>query len=141
MKKILLPVDGSKTCNLSFEYAKTLAEKFGSEIIIVNVQNINTVVTWGVDSLAYKDNVFDPHKLAEEIIKDASKFFDGTGIEVTLKSAIGDPATQILKMAESEHCDVIVMCTHGMSATKRFLLGSVTNKVVHHAHIPVLVVR
>lgn len=141
MKKILLPVDGSRTCVLSLEYAKQIAEKFDSEIVLVNVQNISTVVTWGVDSLYTKDNVFDPHKMAEEIIKDAAKTFEGTGIKVILKSAIGDPAVQILKLAESEDCDVIIMCTHGMSATKRFLLGSVTNKVVHHAHIPVLVVR
>jgi nucleotide-binding universal stress UspA family protein len=64
------------------------------------------------------------------------------GIEkVQTKQTSGDPAEEIVKMAENEGFHLVVMCTHGMGITKRLLIGSVTNKVVHHSQIPVLTVQ
>ena len=67
--------------------------------------------------------------------------FAGTDIPIKTLTCFGNPASKILDVIEQEKVDFVVMCTHGMSATKRFLIGSVTNKVVHHSKVPVLVVR
>lgn len=141
MKKILLPIDGSHICSKAFEHAKKIAEKFDSKIIIFNAQDLTPPFGWLYDPVISKNEKHNPEKIAEKIVKDGKKAFDGTRINTTTKTALGDPAVTILEVAEKEECDLIIMCTHGMSKSKRFLLGSVTNKVVLHSTIPVLVVR
>jgi nucleotide-binding universal stress UspA family protein len=60
---------------------------------------------------------------------------------IETKELVGDPASEIINEADEGDYDLVVMRTHGMGATKRFMLGSVTNKVVHHIKKPILVVR
>jgi nucleotide-binding universal stress UspA family protein len=62
-------------------------------------------------------------------------------LKIQIKETAGDPAVEIIEEAKKGEYDLIIMRTHGMKATKRFMLGSVTDKVVHHVGIPVLVVR
>ncbi|KXG74718.1 universal stress protein [Thermotalea metallivorans] len=62
------------------------------------------------------------------------------GLDVRTVSAVGHPADQIIATAKEEAVDLIIMATHGMSMMKRYLIGSVTNNVVHHSTIPVLVI-
>lgn len=141
MKKIFLPIDGSEICPKAYEHAKKIAEKFDSEILIFNAQDLTPPFGWLYDPVISKNEKNNPEKIAARIVEDAKKSFDGTGIKVTTKTALGDPAVTILEVAEKEGCDLIIMCTHGMTRSKRFLLGSVTNKVVLHTKIPVLVIR
>jgi len=141
MKKILLPIDGSEICIKSYEYAKDLAQKYNSKIVILNSQNIVPPFGWVYDPGVSKNPEHDPEILGKKIVEKAKEYFSNTGIEVETMVTTGDPAVAILQVADSQNCDLIIMCTHGMSASKRFLLGSVTNKVVHHANIPVLVIR
>lgn len=141
VKKILLPIDGSDVCPRAYEYAKKIAEKFDSEIIIFNAQDLTPPFGWLYDPVVSKDKGQDPKVIAETIVESGKEYFEGTGINVTTKTSLGDPAATILEIGEEEGCDLIIMCTHGMSRSKRFLLGSVTNKVVLYSNIPVLVIR
>jgi len=139
MKKLLLPVDGSEGCILAYDHAKLFASKFGAEVVILNVQDELPIGYGGVD---YKGAGTEKlENKAEEILKKAKSHFDGTDINISTKFVIGDAASAIIDTAEEDGCDIIIMCTHGMSGTKRFLMGSVANKVVHHATVPVLVLR
>jgi nucleotide-binding universal stress UspA family protein len=63
------------------------------------------------------------------------------GISATLAPRTGDPATAILDVAEREGADLIVMGTRGLGTAERWLIGSVSDKVLHHAHCSVLVAR
>jgi nucleotide-binding universal stress UspA family protein len=65
---------------------------------------------------------------------------EGINAVVTITKA-GDPSEVIVEIAESGDFHLILMCTHGMGAAKRLLIGSVTNKVVHHSSVPVIVIR
>lgn len=141
MKKILVPVDGMETCEKTFETAKSLAEKFGSELVVLYVKPV-------VDPLSHPSYLaLEEHSdvhiedIAKTIAKKAAEKLEGDGRNVYAIVENGDPASTIIDVASKENCDMIVMCTHGMGAVKRFFLGSVTNKVVHHAEVPVLVVR
>ena len=139
MKKILLPVDGSESCVLAYDHAKTFAQKFGAEVLILNVQD---EIPHGYGGVDYKEaGTAKLEKNAQEILKKAKESFEGTEIKIDTKFVIGDAASAIIDAAENEGCDIIIMCTHGMSGRKRFLMGSVANKVVHHASVPVLVLR
>ncbi len=143
MKKILVPVDGTDSCSKALDYAKDLAEKFDSEILIFNSQEISPSFVWLNDPVIINNTEYDPEKIAHDIVEQTSELLrkKNPNLKIHLKTSLGDPAHAILDIAESEECDLILMSTHGMKAVRRFLLGSVTNKVVHHAHIPVLVVR
>jgi len=141
MKRILLPVDGSVTCFGAFDYAKNLALEFDAEIIILNSQDISPSFVWLNDPMLAANTQYDPKKVANEIVAKAARYFDNLDLKITCKTEIGEAAHAIIDVADQEEVDLIVMCTHGMSAAKRFLVGSVTNNVVHHANVPVLVIK
>ncbi len=141
MKKILVPVDGLETCQKTFETAISLSEKFGSELVVLYVKPI-------VDPLSHPSYLaLEEHSdihiedIAKDIAEKATDKLRGDNRTVYTVIEGGDPASTIIDVASRENCDMIVMCTHGMGTVKRFFLGSVTNKVVHHAEVPVLVVR
>lgn len=140
-KKILVPVDGTQNCEKVFDYAKELALTFKSEIVLFNAQEIAPTIAWVNDPIAYQQIVIDPDKIAQDILNKALTCFEDTQIKVTTCFSLGDPAHAILDQAEASECDVIIMSTHSNKAITRFLLGSVTDKVVHHAKVSVLIVR
>jgi nucleotide-binding universal stress UspA family protein len=55
--------------------------------------------------------------------------------------AEGEADRKIVEIAETQDFHLIMMCSHGMGAAKRLLIGSTTNKVIHHSNIPVLVIK
>jgi len=141
MKRILLPVDGSESCQKSFETAKDLALKFDAEVIVLTVTTPYEQIFHGPSNAYQSFHDENYHALAERIISTAIGKFNDTGVKV--KSAIEDGyiGLSIIDYAEKEEVDLIIMCTHGMGGLKRFTLGSVTHKVVMHATVPVLVIR
>ncbi len=151
MKKILLPIDGSEECMASYSMAVDFFQKYGSEITVLYVNQIipaNIDYAIGSNPKYHISNVdsavdMEGEKLSfsDSILKKAESWFAEKNVPVILKSTDGDPSSSIIDIAENESFDMIIMCTHGMSASKRFLLGSVTNKVVHYSKIPVLVMR
>ncbi len=147
MKKILLPIDGSEECRASYHMAVDFFHKYGSEITVLYVnQFLATTIDYeigdnpryhisGADAAIYMESASD------SILKTAEGWFAEKDVPVLTKATKGDPASSIIDTAENESFDMIIMCTHGMSASKRFLLGSVTSKVVHYSKTPVLVMR
>lgn len=126
MKKILLPTDGSMECQKTLDIAEDLAKKFDGEITIFHVFDYHVVTT---------------EEEGKEMLEKAVEYFEKKGVKVNSKIVKGYPAADIIDEAEKGGYDVMIMCTHGMTAGKRFLLGSVTNKVLHHVNIPMLIVR
>lgn len=161
MDKILLPIDGSNTCQKSYDYAKEYALKFGSKITVVYVAegysdlfkkgskfyDIDEIVAeyLGPDSDAkdltenQKDAILDD--LIKKILDHAKSIFKEVDTDVETVVLKGKPANKIIDYSEEYDFDMIIMCTHGMSRLRRFTMGSTTNKVVHHATVPVLVIR
>ncbi len=148
--KILLPYDGSDYCFKAFEYVLKHIHSLGKcEIYILNVQKgylPGTIETSyiSLDSCAYKDDSIQNRrhgKIHLESIRKAVTFFKNHNIEVRVMIGFGHPAEVILDVSRLEYFDMIVMCTHGMGAAKRFTLGSTTNKVVHYSNVPVLIIR
>ena len=62
------------------------------------------------------------------------------GVAIEMHNVDGDPADMIIKMAESTHADLVVVGNRGMAGMKRFVLGSVPNKVAHHCPCSLLIV-
>jgi nucleotide-binding universal stress UspA family protein len=77
----------------------------------------------------------------EATLRQAAESMQEAGLEVETFSRQGDPADAILDVAEENGADLIIVGNKGMSGAKRFLLGSVPNKVSHHAPCSVMIIR
>jgi len=82
-----------------------------------------------------------PARGREETLDQAARALKASGIEVETLPREGDPADAILDVAEEKNADLIVVGNKGMTGAKRFLLGSVPNKVSHHAPCSVMIIR
>jgi nucleotide-binding universal stress UspA family protein len=83
----------------------------------------------------------NPREDVDATLKEAADGIEGAGIEVDTYAREGDPADAILDVAEEQNADLIVVGNKGMTGAKRFLLGSVPNKVSHHAPCSVMIIR
>ncbi|OED29825.1 universal stress protein [Methanosphaera sp. WGK6] len=140
-KRILLPTDGSKNSEKAIKHACNMATHEHAEIVVINVIDSKHLTSLPEDALDDDTEfVFEEHgdvvtKHVEELIKETDE-----NIKVSSITAEGDPATAIIKAAEKENMDVIVIASSGKHILDRFLLGSVTSKTIKYSTIPVLVI-
>ena len=80
-----------------------------------------------------------PVRKAEAIVEQVAK--EKPGLKITTRVELGDPVDTICEVAKTMKADLVVVGARGHNAAQRFLLGSVSDRVVHHASCPVLVVR
>ncbi|HCX03684.1 MAG TPA: hypothetical protein DHM42_04290 [Clostridiales bacterium] len=139
MKKILIPVENQQSIDEPLEIAVEIAKKFGSAITIfhaVDFHKIPNEVKYG----AYIEKIYETAN-KNNFMDKVVKLYENEGIETNFKVIEGDAASEIIDEAEKGEYDLVIMETHSMKENKRFLLGSVTNKVVHHIKVPILVVK
>lgn len=143
MKRILLPVDGSE-CALravALVIAKRAyyANPNELEIHLVNVQ---PPLSHDVTRFASHQQVADFHREeSEKLMRAACQLLDDAGATYTCHPLVGGVAEAIAGLADTLHCDQIVMGTHGRGAFRELLMGSITIKVLHLSKVPVLLVK
>jgi nucleotide-binding universal stress UspA family protein len=141
---IVVGTDGSETAGKAVLQATELARQVGAKVNLVSAyepvsgqrlreerREVPKDMEWMVN----------PREDVEATLKDAAEKLEGAGVEVDTFAREGDAADAILDVAEETHADLIVVGNKGMTGTKRFLLGSVPNKVSHHAPCSVLIIR
>lgn len=142
MKKVLVPVDGEGLDPRTLVFAKDFAINQGAQLQVITVLPYSNKPSHpqlahleGVEGKALMD-------VSKEVLENAVKQLADAGVS-NINTAIltGDPASAIIDYADEEECDLILIHTHGMGVIKRFAVGSVTNTVVHHANVPVFVVK
>lgn len=137
ISKILLPVDFSELCDGAALYAQTLACRFHSEITIVHVFELYDAMVRSPEvSLPpswYEERRAESRRLLENF--HADEFWNLHVRRILLE---GDVARKIIDLAHDEGMDLIVMPTRGHGLFRRFILGSVTAKILHDADCPVL---
>jgi nucleotide-binding universal stress UspA family protein len=139
MKRILLPVDGSPGCQQALTIAEDIAKKFDSTIVAFCVFDLYRIPN-ELEYAGYIEKMYDTDG-KKEFLDKTVKYFEDRGIKAEAKLIKGDPPSDIIDEADNGEYDLVIMCSRGMSASKRFLLGSVTSKVVHHVKTPILVVK
>jgi nucleotide-binding universal stress UspA family protein len=143
LQKILCPIDFSEPSLLALDAATYLAATTGAEVILIHAVSplpasphpgalhafdttayLNEMLTYGRESM---------QRLIKEKIPD----------KVPVRSMVmaGNPSDEIIRAAENENVDLIVISTHGLTGLKRFLFGSVAERVVRLAQCSVLTVR
>lgn len=138
MKKILMAHDGSKSSEKALKKALQVAETFGSSLTVLSViPELYLTELMALDRARILDTMTKETREMMEKIKAKSEHLK------SLKTVIrqGDPADEILKTAEKIKADVIITGSHGRHGAQRFLLGSVSSKIVDHAECDVLVVK
>lgn len=142
MKKILIPVDLNGLDDVTLGYAKEFATKLDAQLYIITV-------------LPYSDHIAHPQlahyvglegpsyrHISQEILDKQVKVLEENGLKAAATAILqGDPASEIIDYADKEKVDFILIHTHGMGLIKRFTVGSVTNTLVHHANVPVFVIK
>jgi nucleotide-binding universal stress UspA family protein len=142
---VLVGTDGSDTATTAVRYAIDLARELGARLQIVSAYepvSPDRLRREGVEAPAELGWTVNPREDVLALLEQASNDARGVGVgEVQTFARQGDAADAILDVAEEQRTDLIVVGNKGMTGAKRFLLGSVPNKVSHHAPCSVLIVR
>ncbi|HVL94651.1 MAG TPA: universal stress protein [Solirubrobacteraceae bacterium] len=145
ISSIVVGTDGSDTARKAVQEAATLAARLGAVLDIVSAyepvsrQRLREEARQVPDDLQWMVN---PREDVDAKLREAKELAEEVGVaEVGVYPREGDPADAILDVAEERKSDLIVVGNRGMTGAKRFLLGSVPNKVSHHAPCSVLIVR
>ncbi len=145
--KILVPTDGSKTAQGAAKYAVRFAKQVGASLTVLSVIDTRFLEIRSIPSAASPTRLTEP---VENYLRQAAESYTGEIEKLCKKNNVrtktiiksGHPAEEIIKEAEKSKVDLIVMGSHGRSALKAAVLGSVTFGVIHKdTKIPVLVVR
>jgi len=142
---ILLASDGSDYALRAAETTAELARSLGSAVTVLHVFTLPVVQTAmpGLPSVSLEPGAVNAYmeEVQDAVAKRTGKVFDSAGLSYQILMEAGHPAEVIVRVAEDQKFDLIVMGSRGMSAIKSFLLGSVSDRVLHHAHCPVLIVK
>ncbi len=131
-KKIIFPTDFSTASDAGLSYATSLARDTGATLVIAHVEE--PPVVYGTGELYY--GMPDPDADALKSMLEAVVPTDAS-VPFEHRLLSGDPATEIVRLAEEERVDLIVIGTHGRTGLKRLLMGSVAEAIVRRASCPV----
>jgi nucleotide-binding universal stress UspA family protein len=141
---MVVGTDGSETASEAVREATELARKLGAKVHIVSAYEPVPEGRLREERAEVPDDLqwmVNPREDVDETLAAAAKGLQDAGVEVATHARQGDPADAILDVAEEEEADLIVVGNKGMTGAKRFLLGSVPNKVSHHAPCSVMIIR
>ncbi len=141
---IVVGTDGSETANEAVRQAIDLAKSVGGKLQIVSAyEPVSDQRLRSEQRDVPKDAqwMVNEREDVEATLREAKEQADEAGVDVETFARQGDPADAILDVAEEQGSDLIVVGNKGMTGAKRFLLGSVPNKVSHHAPSSVLIIR
>jgi nucleotide-binding universal stress UspA family protein len=145
-KKILCPTDFSQPSFEALKTAADLAQHFGAELWVMHVIPLVPPPTPAVDStfgMSFDLPLYQQELAAssEKSLKDLVQQRVPQGLNAHAVSIPGDPAQEIIRTAEDQKVDLIVIATHGHTGWGRFIFGSVAEKVVRLAPCPVLTIK
>jgi nucleotide-binding universal stress UspA family protein len=140
-KRILVPVDESRPSQNSLAVAAGLARETGAEVILTHVVQMR----WSKDEpemkATYGDIVDDYRQSGEATLRRTAESEVFSGLDVATQLLFGNnPARELLRLAKEREVDAIVMGSHGRGGFGRMVLGSVSQRVIHDATVPVIIV-
>ncbi|MGC4376819.1 universal stress protein [Fictibacillus sp. Mic-4] len=143
MRKLLVPIDGSKASERALQTAIDLCKGRENDYLITLLHV--SVIEYhyaGIGIAAVRANIDESIvREGDHLLRTASNQFENSGIEVDTVHLQGYAAQEICQYAEENRYDMIVIGNRGLGTFGKFILGSVSHKVVHHASCPVLIVK
>jgi len=147
-RRILVPLDGSKEAEHALPHIKTAATGYEPPAKVILYRAIEPIFPPARGDITIANRYLEEERKLEEsatkyLLKIADNLKkDGIDVEepVMVGLSISDVAGDILECAEGNEVDLIIMTTHGRSGISRWAFGSVTDRVLRHSQVPVLVV-
>jgi manganese transport protein len=136
-QKILVALENSQADQSLLAHVTRLAQLLHSELLLVHVADGWVARNFTQLKLAESQEM----KQDRDYLESTAATLRGSKLRVSTHLALGDPPTEILKVAEREHCDLIAMTTHGHRLIGDLIFGSTIHEVRHKASVPVLLVR
>ncbi|MDX6225954.1 MAG: hypothetical protein QOJ92_1757 [Frankiales bacterium] len=142
-QSIVVGTDGSESAQAAVSSAAELALLAGARLTVVtayrSVRALALMAAGGSAAIDLVDAEDQQRMEAEELLTHAVMRVDAGGVRITTEARAGDPAEVLISTAEEVGADLIVVGNRGMGGVARFLLGSVPNRVAHHAPCAVLI--
>jgi len=142
-KHILIPLDGSTRAESAIPFAARIARASGASVTLLRV--VTTPIDfsgYAMESPLIMQGVLDADvDNATSYLATIAKSTVLAGVKTTTEVLTGSPALTIVEISSSTKTNLIVMCSHGETGFKRWMLGSVAQKVARHSPVPVLVLR
>jgi nucleotide-binding universal stress UspA family protein len=141
---IVVGTDGSETAGEAVRQATELAGALKATVHLVSAYEPVPEGRLRDERVQVPDDMqwmINPREDVDATLKEAAGEIEKNGLAVETYAREGDPADAILDVAEEQNADLIVVGNKGMTGAKRFLLGSVPNKVSHHAPCSVMIIR
>ncbi|MCZ4316831.1 universal stress protein [Comamonadaceae bacterium G21597-S1] len=145
-KRILVATDGSELSGKAVDHAIALAKVHGAELVALKVTQLHIDDHWdgqirrdASEKAAQEKNRAEISQAVVDGVKASAQAAGVTARALTEKSNF--IADTVIEVAKKQDCDLIVMASHGRRGLARVLLGSETQHVLTHSHIPVLVLR
>jgi len=142
---ILIASDGSEYALKAARVAAEISKKFAAEVTLLSVfdppvgqmalVDVAIPVLDPIEISRYADEVQDT------VEKNTGQVLEEAGVHYTARRETGHPVDVIVSVAARSHVDLIVMGSRGLGGLESFLLGSVSDRVLHHAHCPILIVK
>lgn len=144
-KSIVVGTDGSAGANLAVDAAIELARLCGAQLHVVHAHKVTTsylaagpeIAVSPVDIMESNDAI---HAEGQRICEQVARRADRVGVQAETHCVAGDAVDALLRVAEDATADLVVVGNRGMTGVRRFVLGSVPNKLSHHCPSSLLIV-
>ena len=142
-KKILVGIDGSEHSEKALGIAVEVAKVFGASLTLISVVQMPIVTDFAGEEQILSKDIYETIVSTYRVVLDkASKLVENPEqFSLATRVEFGNPGNEICKVAKEENYDLIVMGSRGKGILQRHLLGSVSDRVNHHAHCCVLIVK
>jgi nucleotide-binding universal stress UspA family protein len=142
-KRVLVALDGSETSTAALTRAMAIVKAFSADLIVVTAYDSTPIIGAGLDYGYMQTQYVEAGKTqAEKIIKDARELVENSGLKADTRIIESHRTwSGIIDTATASKVDLIVMGSHGLSGLEKLITGSVTQRVLQHTTLPVMVVR
>ncbi len=137
LRTILVAFDGSEQSRSAFDLGLEIASRFNAKLLVVGIIRLpEPAISVEIDAMLDRGRTHFAEEFAQ-LVEKAKE----AGVQFETEVEVGHPAEHILRYAEDNHADMIVMGRRGLTRATRWILGSVSERVMRYAHCPVTVVK
>ena len=145
---LLVPLDVSKLAERALPHAGAIARRFGARVTLLQVvstipiaASLDPMAAGGSDAMVAMEAMESAEKEAESYLHEITSSPEMEGVPLSVELTRGVPAPEIVRRAQKDDIDLIVMSTHGRSGLGRLVFGSVADEVLREAGIPILLIH
>ncbi len=140
-KKVLVPIDGSSHSDRAEQTAVEVAELMGAEVCLIHVIiPPQYTAFYGETPIPISQNVMDElENRGKALLDEHAAKYSGSPVKIRTELFVGHPAETICQRAKEGGYDLVIIGSRGLGAIKGYLLGSVSDRVSHHAPCSVLI--